>query len=308
MVPAILRRAHPVDACKGAGEGAVFAEAAVEGDGGNRAVAVDQCPCTPFEPGLQYAGAGRGGGVLPEQCVQPRRAHADEPGQRGHGHGRIGTNAFDGGREPVRAGGCRCTRFQAIEQQRVPQMAAGRRRFAAAVTSLQQRELVAQRGRYGEGGLLAAAQGRHSITADIDHDETIVTTRMKGMIHAGGNQHRGVGIDRRCADRGVELEHAAQRQHELVVIVAVTPHRLVVAAQENGRLHVHESDIVAPDRYNTVIAPESGTTMVRILLVFVVLAVAGILLFALISRLQQRSREIEKTIDYSKMKEWKDED
>lgn len=48
--------------------------------------------------------------------------------------------------------------------------------------------------------------------------------------------------------------------------------------------------------------------MVRLLLVFVVLAVAGILLFALISRLQQRSREIEKTIDYSKMKEWKDED
>lgn len=48
--------------------------------------------------------------------------------------------------------------------------------------------------------------------------------------------------------------------------------------------------------------------MVRLLLVFIVLAIAGILLFALISRLQQRSREIEKTIDYSKMKEWKDED
>lgn len=48
--------------------------------------------------------------------------------------------------------------------------------------------------------------------------------------------------------------------------------------------------------------------MVRILLVFIVLAVAGILLFAFISRLQRRSREIEKTIDYSKMKEWKDED
>lgn len=48
--------------------------------------------------------------------------------------------------------------------------------------------------------------------------------------------------------------------------------------------------------------------MVRILLVFIVLAVAAILLFAFIARLQRRSREIEKTIDYSKMREWKDDD
>lgn len=47
---------------------------------------------------------------------------------------------------------------------------------------------------------------------------------------------------------------------------------------------------------------------VRILIVVAVLAVAALLLVAWIRRLQRQSREIEKTIDYSKMKEWKDED
>ena len=46
----------------------------------------------------------------------------------------------------------------------------------------------------------------------------------------------------------------------------------------------------------------------RILLVLVILAVAALLLFGWIGRLQRRSREIEKTIDYSKMREWKDDD
>lgn len=46
----------------------------------------------------------------------------------------------------------------------------------------------------------------------------------------------------------------------------------------------------------------------RILLVLVVLAVAALALFAWIARLQRKGRAIEKTIDYSKMKEWKDDD
>ena len=47
---------------------------------------------------------------------------------------------------------------------------------------------------------------------------------------------------------------------------------------------------------------------VRILIVVALLVVAALLLIAWIRRLQRKSREIEKTIDYSKMKEWKDED
>lgn len=46
----------------------------------------------------------------------------------------------------------------------------------------------------------------------------------------------------------------------------------------------------------------------EILLVVIVLAIAAILLAAWIVRLQRRSREIEKNIDYSKMREWKDDD
>lgn len=46
----------------------------------------------------------------------------------------------------------------------------------------------------------------------------------------------------------------------------------------------------------------------EILLVVIVLAIAVILLAAWIVRLQRRSREIEKNIDYSKMREWKDDD
>lgn len=39
-----------------------------------------------------------------------------------------------------------------------------------------------------------------------------------------------------------------------------------------------------------------------------VLALAVILLAAYLTRLFRRSRELEKRIDYSKMKEWKDDD
>lgn len=46
----------------------------------------------------------------------------------------------------------------------------------------------------------------------------------------------------------------------------------------------------------------------EILLVVIVLAIAAILLIAWIVRLQRRSGEIEKNIDYSKMREWKDDD
>jgi len=46
----------------------------------------------------------------------------------------------------------------------------------------------------------------------------------------------------------------------------------------------------------------------RLILVLVVLAVAALLLIAWIARLQRKSREVEKTIDYNKMKEWKDDD
>jgi len=46
----------------------------------------------------------------------------------------------------------------------------------------------------------------------------------------------------------------------------------------------------------------------RVVLVLIVLVIAALLLFAWILRLQRKSRSIEKTLDYSKMKEWKDED
>jgi hypothetical protein len=45
-----------------------------------------------------------------------------------------------------------------------------------------------------------------------------------------------------------------------------------------------------------------------LLIIAVILGLAAALLIAWIVRLQRKSREIEKTLDYSKMKEWKDED
>jgi hypothetical protein len=45
-----------------------------------------------------------------------------------------------------------------------------------------------------------------------------------------------------------------------------------------------------------------------ILIIAVILGFAAALLIAWIVRLQRRSREIEKTLDYSKMKEWKDDE
>ena len=48
--------------------------------------------------------------------------------------------------------------------------------------------------------------------------------------------------------------------------------------------------------------------MLRILIIVAILGLAVVLLIGYISRLQQKSREIDKRIDYSKMKEWKDDD
>ncbi len=45
-----------------------------------------------------------------------------------------------------------------------------------------------------------------------------------------------------------------------------------------------------------------------ILIIAVILGLAAALLIAWIVRLQRKSRALEKTIDYSKMKEWKDDD
>ena len=45
-----------------------------------------------------------------------------------------------------------------------------------------------------------------------------------------------------------------------------------------------------------------------IVILTVILGLAAALLIAWIVRLQRRSREIEKTLDYSKMKEWKDDE
>ncbi len=47
---------------------------------------------------------------------------------------------------------------------------------------------------------------------------------------------------------------------------------------------------------------------VRILIVVAILGLAAILLIGWIGRLQRKSRQIEKEIDYSKMREWKDDD
>ena len=46
----------------------------------------------------------------------------------------------------------------------------------------------------------------------------------------------------------------------------------------------------------------------RLLIVVAILGLAAVLLVGWIGRLQRKSRQIEKTIDYSKMREWKDED
>lgn len=45
-----------------------------------------------------------------------------------------------------------------------------------------------------------------------------------------------------------------------------------------------------------------------IVIIFAILGLAAALLIAWIVRLQRKSRAIEKTLDYSKMKEWKDDD
>jgi predicted Holliday junction resolvase-like endonuclease len=45
-----------------------------------------------------------------------------------------------------------------------------------------------------------------------------------------------------------------------------------------------------------------------ILVIVAILAIAVGLLVAYIRRLQRKSREIEKTIDYSKMRKWEDDD
>ena len=45
-----------------------------------------------------------------------------------------------------------------------------------------------------------------------------------------------------------------------------------------------------------------------LLIIVVILGLAAALLIAWIVRLQRKSRALEKTIDYSKMKEWKDDD
>ena len=47
---------------------------------------------------------------------------------------------------------------------------------------------------------------------------------------------------------------------------------------------------------------------VRVLIVVAILALAVALLAGYLRRLFRRSREIEKRIDYSKMREWKDDD
>ena len=48
--------------------------------------------------------------------------------------------------------------------------------------------------------------------------------------------------------------------------------------------------------------------MLRILIILAILGLAAILLVVYIGRLQEKSRQIEKRTDYSKMKEWKDDD
>ncbi len=45
-----------------------------------------------------------------------------------------------------------------------------------------------------------------------------------------------------------------------------------------------------------------------IVIIVAILGLAAVLLIAWIVRLQRKSRALEKTIDYSKMKEWKDDD
>jgi len=47
---------------------------------------------------------------------------------------------------------------------------------------------------------------------------------------------------------------------------------------------------------------------VPMLIVVAILVLAGVLLAGYLLRLFRRSRELEKHIDYSRMKEWKDDD
>jgi FtsZ-interacting cell division protein ZipA len=52
----------------------------------------------------------------------------------------------------------------------------------------------------------------------------------------------------------------------------------------------------------------TGFADVRVLIIVAILGLAAVLLVGWIGRLQRKSRRIEKTLDYSKMREWKDED
>ncbi len=45
-----------------------------------------------------------------------------------------------------------------------------------------------------------------------------------------------------------------------------------------------------------------------IVIIAVILGLAAVLLVAWIVRLQRKSKAIEKTLDYSKMRQWKDDD
>jgi type II secretory pathway pseudopilin PulG len=47
---------------------------------------------------------------------------------------------------------------------------------------------------------------------------------------------------------------------------------------------------------------------IGVLIVLAILGVAAALMIAYIRRLQRKSREIDKRLDYSKMKTWKDDD
>jgi type II secretory pathway pseudopilin PulG len=47
---------------------------------------------------------------------------------------------------------------------------------------------------------------------------------------------------------------------------------------------------------------------IGVLIVLAILGVAAALVVAYIRRLQRKSREIDKRLDYSKMKAWKDDD
>jgi len=96
-----------------------------------------------------------------------------------------------------------------------------------------------------------------------------------------------------CADEGLETHAAVRRTRS--------------GRRRDGRGHVPRpyTDI-RPLPLNT---PREVTTMsVPMLIVVAILVLAGVLLAGYLLRLFRRSRELEKHIDYSRMKEWKDDD